>query len=103
MHERHMKHIESNHKQKFKSEVMKTYDFEPILPQYRQSAIMMEELQSEKTHRALQGIDTSTKRNASNSTTTKKKKYAPNMDPDVPPSVELFTVIESYPDRKLKS
>jgi hypothetical protein len=54
MHERHMQNFETNQNQKFKSEITKTFDFEPIIPEYRQNAIMMEETASKRRLRALQ-------------------------------------------------
>lgn len=56
MHERHMKHIQTNHLHRFAPEVVKTYDFEPVLPEYREATLMMEDLSSKRTHRALQAL-----------------------------------------------
>lgn len=57
MHERHMKNIQSNHHHQFAPEVVKTFDFQPVLPKYQQAALLMEDLSSKKTQRVLQALE----------------------------------------------
>ena len=43
MHQRYQQKKNENHKQQFESHVMKTWDFHPVLPEYHEVAMMLEE------------------------------------------------------------
>lgn len=73
---------------------MKTWDFQPVLPEYADIAVMLEETQSGKTRRALQAVESLEATVAPNVTS---QQYEKNMDPNVVPDVPLYTIYEDFP------